>query len=344
MPPSGPAPRSPGVRPPRVRSLCRIVGAAVLLSSATSPRPAGAQTLDDLREEVADALAAGRYTALLTAFVDLSVEQVVSAGDFTVDDDPDLRVRTIKLPFDLTIGNEDDPALFFEGNIGALRAEADFPDLYGGALPGLETRAESEWSSVGVLGGVGIRFPVAAGVSITPVVDIAISYLENDVRYEGPGSELSAALLDGLLFEWDATVFSYGGGILVETEHSIGRGLATEGALRYDIRASEAIESSDDAQDVDDLSHRIALRGDLTGPTGLAIDERALGWRLFASYVALPGETGDSIGIEGYFELGAGISLDVAQDLPLLSEVELQVVRLRGDGVEGWSIGFSASF
>jgi hypothetical protein len=323
------------------RSVFLFVG---VLLTATGVSPASGQTLDDLRDSLRDSVEAARYGSLIIGFVDLSEETVLSGGNFRLDDDPNVDFKTLRIPFATTFGEPGERALYLEGSLGALEAKADFPDIFEGELPALATRAESTWRAFSALGGIGVRFPVGEGTSLTPILDLGLAYIENEVDYSGRGEPLVAAIADGILFEWDATILSYGLGLRLDDRHELGRGIHIETILRYDLRRSEALASTDEAQDVEETSQRGSVRVDLTGATPFSIRDETLRWRTFAGVYHFFGDTGKVIGFQNIYEAGIGLDVVPPWKIPYVTQLEIRASALFGDGIEGYSFGFGVEF
>jgi len=135
------------------------ITAAASLLLATS---ASAQTLDDLRDSLSNALEDTHFAKGLVGLVLTSDELELSGGLLAIDDGEDTDIRTFSLPFQRTVPvSESGPRLYFEGAIGYSNAEQRVADIFDGADPMLETSVETNWITLGALAGAGVELTSA---------------------------------------------------------------------------------------------------------------------------------------------------------------------------------------
>lgn len=323
------------------------LGRAVRISLALAllAAPGAAQTLADLRDQLRGALGNARQTAFLAGLVDLGESRGLSGGQLRVQGDPELDLTLFKLPAQRELPLGDGlPELHLEGGVGYLEARAEFADIFGGGLPGLETAVRSRWTGYSVYSGVGPRFDLGAGLHVTPLVDISLSYVENVGLYSGPGTPLASALFNGLLFNWHAASVAYGGALRLEHDADLGDELKLASRLRYDLRQFEGITSTDPAQDGDDELQRVVARSELSGPFGFALGGQPVGWATHLAYVRFVGSSSDILGFRDYVELGGTIRWPLPAGTPLFGGVSLAAALLWGEDVRGWNAGVALSF
>lgn len=82
--------------------------------------------------------------------------------------------------------------------------------------------------------------------------------------------------------------------------------------------------------------------GDLTGPTGLVLFQRDLGWRATASYRTFV--EGDLFDADDLVSVGGALELDVEGALPIGSKVSVSGAVIDGRGVSGWAVGVGLAF
>lgn len=306
---------------------------------------ARSQTLEQLRDQFREATKKGRYTALLSGFLDVTDSQEIAAGHLRVDDVPSLHVDTLKLPYahNVSLG-ENEPELHFEASLGAFEAHAEMADLWQGALPGLETGLHSRWFGVSGMLAAGPRFDLGGGVHFTPMLDGSLAYLENDAVYSGPGAAVTEGLLDGILFQWHATDVAYGGALRLAYDRKLGESLWLHSLARFDARRFEGIDATDSTQREGSSVERFTLRSELAGPTGWTVADQGVDWSVHAVYSRFVGPEADALGFVDCIEVGAGISCALPRDEVWFSKLSLSGGLLFGDDVFGWNLGLSVAF
>lgn len=315
-----------------------VLGATLLVLAT-----ARAQTVEDLRNLLRGAVASSRQTAFVTGIIDLSETSELSAATLTVDGDPELHLSTIKLPWrhEYELG-DGAPQLHVEAGLGWFHSEGVFPDLWSGSLPGFETEVRARWTGISAYLGAGPRFDLGHGLHLTPMLDGSVSYLTSDGDYAGPGAAVTAALTDGIFFNWSATSLAAGTSLLLEHDLDLGAQAGLASQLRYDLRAFDVVRSTDTAQDAEDAVHRLVARSEYRAPVGLALLERPLQWNAHAAYLRFLGPDADVIGFDDCFEFGLGLLLPLEGSL--LGAATMSGAVIVGDDVRGWTFGVSASF
>lgn len=306
------------------------------------------QTLDDVRESLRQGLSNAEFAAGLVGLVTLANEIELAGADFDFDDTANTEVTTFGLPYQTTLDvwGEGQPGLYLEGAIGTARAKASVADLYGGAAPGLETSVHTKTRTYAGQAGIGAEYTVAQGLTLTPIVMLGTSYIENDADYGGPGAAVSQALLDGIAFNWDAWTYFTGVAGRVDYNLDLTQTLHLELAGRYDARFSETLDTTDPAQEFSDWAQILTLRADLTGPTGIEWNGNAVGWRAFVgSRHFLQGDLFDST---DYMQVGGALTfggnLPKEMHVPDSAKFKLSGSLIFGDNLTGYGFGVSMEF
>ncbi|MEZ6037477.1 MAG: hypothetical protein R3F29_08355 [Planctomycetota bacterium] len=308
-----------------------------------------AQSLDEVRTQLRERVRAVRYGSFLASVAGLSEESALSGGAFHEDggsgSSPGTAFEVLALPLATTFGLGDDPEglrVRAEVVLGYATARLDFGDVWTGGAPGSETRAISTYETYGGVGGVGLDVPLA-GLRVTPMFELGLSHVRNDTSYSGPGATVTGALLDGILFNLDATYLVYGGALLVEVPELRWGCVRCTPLVRYDYRRFDEVSGGAGLGGAGDQQWAAAwLR--LEGPTGWSLLERDVWWTGLCGYKRFLGQGGGPLGFLGYAELGAGLEWDCVDQLPLLSRLGLQATMLVGDDVFGWTVGGAFAF
>lgn len=313
--------------------------AAVALACA----PLAAQTLDDLRADLRGQLAEVKFAKALGTLVLASEEMSLSSADFSFDDDEGTELSTFVLPLQSTFDlfGAGRPGLHVEGALGHARVRQSTADVYDGGLPGLQTSITTDWQSLSGVVGVGPALPLAARLTFTPMANLGFAHLENDSDYDGPGAPLTAALADGIAFNWDATVVITGAAARLDWRQRLDA-LRLDVVARYDLRWLDVVQADDPAQDFTTRMQVATLRADLVGPTGWRLLDGAVDWRALAGYRGFV--EGDLFGNRSLFEVGGALELRSADDLPLVDGLAVHASAFFGDDLRGWSVGVGVLF
>ena len=320
------------------------VSALIVLATLLAGR-LPAQTLEDVRNAIRNNLSTANYPHFVIGLIDLAEENELSGANYEIGSDPELDVSTLILPIGGRVPlGESTTKLYWETYLGYLDGEAELRNLFGNT-PGLEdTAADSEWQAFSALGGLGLEFPVAERLTLTPLLNASISRVENNASYSGNGAGVAELLLDGILFNWNATFVGYGAGIRSDWKQPLGNDYDLELILRYDFMRLETTTSTDRAQDFSENSQRAVARLDFTGPTGIDAFGSPLRWRTKLAYRRFLSAAGEAIGFDDFIEVGAGLEFSVLEKVPLLSQLSLSGSVIYGDNVRGWSFGVGVKF
>lgn len=324
---------------PAIRALLLPTWIAVFTGAS-----ANAQTLDDVRDRLSAGLRETAFARSLTGLVQLTEELEFSGAQYTLDDDHNTRLTTYALPFhtDLEVLGPDGPELHVEGSLGYAEAKQRVTDLYDGGLPGSETAVSLRWRTYGAIVGAGLRFDITDDLAVTPLVDFGVIELENKARYSGPGAAGSAAVFDGIAFNWDATALTFGTGLRTDWTKPLDDEHTLELIGRYDLRWTDTVSVDDPAQEFSSDSQMLTLRADVTGPTGWEPWGQPLGWRATTGYRHFFDE--ELFDTDDYFEIGGSLELGTGDGLPFAKGLTLAGALIFGDDITGWTLGLGLTF
>ncbi|HEX5052987.1 MAG TPA: hypothetical protein VFZ65_14530 [Planctomycetota bacterium] len=314
---------------------------SVLVLAAAAP----CQLLDDLRDAVREAARSTRFALSTATFVGLTEESLLSGGRFRIDGTPssDLSVLTLPLQRELDLG-ERLPHLLVEGTLGYASSRQDFANIWDGLSPAFATRMVARFEALGGFVGAGPLLPIGDGWQVAVLGVGGVAYVDTNARYEGPGAAFSAAVLDGIAVNWDATYAIYGGGLLLRNEGWRWGSTAVTPQLRYDLRRVDPIRVDDVVQDEANTVQWLAAQVGFEGSTGWSISGREVQWTSSLGGKVFDHAAAQVLGVGGYGEVGAGLRWRAEQMLPGLSHVELRGALFYGDGIQGWTLGLSVSF
>ncbi|MFO1054308.1 MAG: hypothetical protein U1F36_18980 [Planctomycetota bacterium] len=329
---------NPSNRHRRAGEACAVLGLLVLAPSLCS------QSIGEIRDELRRSVRAARYPLFMATLTDFAEDGLLAGGHLHIDGSPGTALSLLSLPFTQDLDLFGSPTkLRVEGTAGMAQVRVDIPDLWSGALPGLETRAVSRYRAFAADLGAGPSFEIVSHVRAEALVHGGLSYIDNDTDYEGPGSALARALVDGFLFNWSASYGSFGTSIgLRQIDGTLGE-VRFRSLLRYDWRCTGSLKASDPSLQSDDSVQWLTARLDFEGPTGWTLGA-PLDWLSHLGYRRIIGDARHVIGYDDYLEIGAGLRANTNDSLPLLSGIELSGSFIYGTDIIGWTAGLSVSF
>lgn len=307
---------------------------------ATITGSAAAQSLEAFRQQLRDDLGSTNFAQSLLGLVMLSDELELGGATYQIDDGSSTDLKTYSLPFHTTVDvwGQERPRLHVEGTLGWAEARQGAADVYGGQIPSFATAIDSKWTTYGALLGLGLQFQPLPDVTVTPILDVGLSRIENDTRYTGPGAAFTAALTDGIAFNWDAMTLTYGGALRAGWLRPLGERYRLEASGRYDLRWNDSFATDDSAQDFTARTQMATVRGDLYGPAGFDLFDKPVEWQLTSAYRAFL--EGDLFGVDGYVQLGASLLIHTGEKgLPGTSGFALGAAVILGDDLTGWTLG-----
>jgi hypothetical protein len=304
----------------------------------------GQVTLEDLRREFSDAVAAERYPAFLAALIGLNSEAHFSGARLDDDSDPSTSFQVYSYPWRRDVA--DGPwgrRWQLEATAGFTLAEWSVRNALAAGGPQSAVDIDTRFRVFGLTLGAGPVFELGERWELRPSVEVGVSYVDNRARYAGPGAAALSALSDGILFNWNATYALYGASVMLRREPWTWRELAFEPLLRVDARWSEALVADDAAQEESTSTGWSVAALDVSGDAGFTVAGQPVGWGARLGYKRLFEEAGELIGFHDYFELGGRLELNTRDALPVLASVGLHGAVIIGEDVNGWTAGLSAS-
>jgi len=312
-----------------------------VLASCLACATAAAQTVQEIRDRLA-ADASANQMRFVAGLLDLSENTDLAGTRLEVESDPELVLKTIKLPWRREMPFAANTPLYVEASLGYLHAESVYPDVWSGLLPGQETEIRARWEGFSAYVGAGPRLPLGHGFRLTPLVDLSLGYSTADGDYAGPGAAFTRSLLDGILFDWHMTELTWGGALAVDHRVDLDGERRIASLLRYDLRGFDAVHASDDVPTESGSLQRVVARVEHELPVGIAIDGHGVRCDQHLAYLRFLGDDADEIGFVDYFELGVGFSVPYA--VGPASGFTLSAVLIVGEDVTGWTVGGSVMF
>ena len=322
-----------------------LKAASALMCLATLiPASAAAQSTEEILE---DALrTAARETALGNAFQSLSIFGAapgVSAAEYFVDDgESEAEIDLLKF----SPSHEFDPVWggvkpYVEVTGGWLQWDEKFEVEL---VPSDPTGGDVEIEAFTVLAGAGVSVPVTETVTVRPIALFGYSRITDEADISGPfAGELSAAA-EGILFDVEIESLLYGGALELAWADSFEGDINAEASARYDHLYDNVIDASDPVLDSSDDFIVLSANSELDGPIGLNMFGRELRWIGFAGATYLPGDQGDALGFDLFFQTGGGIEIVERAVIRGIEGVSLRASAIFGDNVTGYTLGGNIEF
>jgi hypothetical protein len=309
--------------------------------------PCRAQSFDALRSLLSDDARSQGFGSKVQGLAGFGAVPGISGAHFKVDssgaaDDTDLSRMNFPLSYDFKQVGGLQQDLHTELALGWLSGSTDYRNL----LPGTPFNSDvsSDLSALSAVGGLGLVFPLTDELTLTPMVLLGYSRVEDDSTFSGPG----AATLDGLtrqiLFNYSVDELLYGAALELNYKHALAGDIDVQGKLRYNQLFADTLDASDPALEGNGNFGVLTAFVQFDGPTPAKLFGRDLRWIGFAANSTFFGDSADALGFDYFFELGGGIELVDRTVLKGVEGVSLRGSALLGNGVTGWSIGAQLEF
>ena len=324
--------------------IARTAGCIAAVAAAVQAQSIENQSLEELRQQLSNDLRQVHFVQSLLGLVLLSYELELSGGSYSINDAESTSLSSLSLPChtDFQPWGAGAPRVYFEGSLGYADAKQSTQDIYNGSSPLLQTSVTTHWRTYGAVGGLGIAYPLRNDLTFTPIVNAAIAHIENRSDYGGPGANLTAALADGIAFNWDALALTYGAAARLDWQHQLNAALRCQIIARYDLRFTDTVQTDDVSQEFFARSQLLTLRTDLFGPANMTVFKAPLDWQLTLAYRYFPEVT--LFGVRDYFEVGASVLANCGDSLPLVSALGISTTAFFGEDFTGWTIGVRMTF
>jgi hypothetical protein len=312
--------------------------AVVAAFSLFLPGLASAQSddlIDAIRELAKESFDPVKIGAGYAAIVDFAVSRDISSAYFYPDAGEgivDPALKHFQFPFRFVFGDDDSSARpFLQGLVAHQTVESGFDYAPGEFV-------YSEWETWGLSFSGGYDIPLGEHLSFLPVLSVGYGSLENNARYSGPLSEqILQPALSGLVFDWDTSAITYGASLGIDYRREFG-GFDIEVLSSVSHHYIESINAPNEFVDFRSRVSAFDLAVNSIHPTP---------WKMFDNPLSIVGIFGntrifgperDALGFDSFFELGAGIDLDVSARGWKLKSLRFGAKAIFGPDVDGWGL------
>jgi hypothetical protein len=229
--------------------------------------------------------------------------------------------------------------VYMEGNAAYVRFDPKFL-----VSDGTETRdLPVRWNGASVTVGLGWDFFIAQDLVFRPIVMGSYGRIVSDAKaglwFLANRADAEISFLDGgKVYEYGA-----GGALMLDFER-----LRPERDLDLEVRYTrvDLHMRSDDLPDMRSTAtaESFNIWGRVRTPTGVMLLDRPLRSVLELTHSEFLGSQTSLLGFDRLTSLGAGLEIDLSAHDVFVTRGRALVRYLRGQGVEGWSLGLAVSF
>lgn len=341
--------------------------------------PAASQTIEDLRDAFSDSAQAGNFVAIFQAISIFGASPGVSGAAYTFQAEPDAEKTKINLfkvptthefrPTNICLGGAGrsvaslaEVASFDETDDGAFGQRATDPgahcirpyaELSLSYLQAEETapipafgdlEIDFDITTLTALAGTGLSIPISKGTLFRPILLFGYSRVTDDSDVSGEFAGVINAAAGGILFDVEINSLILGAAAELRHEHTLTNGIGLEGRLRYNHVLSDVLSASDRSLEQTNDFGVLAANLDARAKTDQTLFSRDLYVLGSVGGTYFPGEQGERIGTDYYYEVGAGLEISEDRIIQGVNGFELFGRYIFGDGVTGYKLGFSVAF
>jgi hypothetical protein len=289
--------------------------------------------------QVEEAFADNPVPGLFAALLNVTLSEELTGASYRVDNGgggvDDTRFSTFKLPWSREVeAGFGHGTLHVSASGGVLLAD-DGIQL---ATPFGEARVDEDWTVLGAQAGLGWTCPLGRGWALRPAGALALSYLENEARYNDVGLAVLAPLIDERLVNWEA--WAAMGSATLTLEHPRERKRLSSGfSARYALARTWVFDATSELQEGHDTGQFAVVRAEVGAPSGWSPRGASLSWDVFGDWTGLYDIDEEALGFHEFLQLGAGLTWKVLR-LPL----RVSTAWITGQDIRGWSLGLSLAY
>lgn len=229
--------------------------------------------------------------------------------------------------------------VYLEGNAAYVRFDPKFLVEDGAA----ERRLPVRWNSVTVTGGVGWDFQIADEWVLRPIAMATVGRVFSDLRagawYVGRRTDTELDFLDGGTLK----AVGFGGALMLDYEHSR-PDEEKDLEVRYtNVRLRTKAENVESMQSRT-TSESLSIWSRYRKPSGLTAFQRPVRHVFELAYTDYLGHKNETLGSGNLVSLGYGLELDLSAHDIFVSRARAVLRFMRGEQVQGVSLGLAVSF
>jgi len=268
-------------------------------------------------------------------------QESIATGRFTQrqNSQPDKDYTTIRLPGQLSFGDEGDSVRpFVEGNGALMRTTAGYnaPDNLGDA----DFTATSLFA---LSAGGGALVRLSDSLTLAPMASLTYSHIKNRYDFNNEYSQTYLEQYESELFNWRMDVFTYAPSLKLFYQGDLGFAVLNY-QVAYTYLFNDTISDDSSAIDVNSSTGLSSNRIDLLVPTGLVIHASSWFVRPMFQWNNISGNAVAGLGLRDLYEVGADLVGKILESDSCISTVTVGASYVTGDSFEGYHLGAGVAF
>jgi hypothetical protein len=219
-------------------------------------------------------------------------------------------------------------------------------------IPIMKMTVRHNIKTTSIMTGFGAGYEPNEGLVIRPLVLLGWSRIEdnsesitNTTTQPAVGMFLNAVKsLDLELFDWTVEQLQYGPAIEAEYTTKMADDIDVFAGIRATRLHIKTLSTSTPGLEESNNFTSISGNIDFEGPTSKTFYGRDVRWQAFGGATVFDKDTRKALSFDWVGEIGAGILMDSKKDIASVESVGLKGSAIVGDGIDGWTIGISATF
>ncbi len=309
--------------------------------------PPSEEQIERFRKLARQKLQELQYYDFVADFVNINLYPDIGSSVYDISDYGDSSITMIKIPFshDFDMGKGWTP--FIQCNLGLFDSTATMEDLndrLGFDKSLQDAEVTSNWMGISLLVGGGVSIPITENLKISPSVDFAYSYFENESEFSGPGGDILYKILNGLATDWEVSTYTYIGSLQLDYQKEI-YGMQLKLIEKFSYIYTQFDHEDEFLNDFHSKDSIFATRLDLEDQFKADLWGWGLGWSLFLGHYRFDLTDSKLLGVVDYYnEVGGYIVTLPEKPLLGVTGLRLGASYIFGNNITGYSIRLGFDF
>jgi len=299
------------------------------------------EQLEQARNQVKSTTSHSNIGTIYGHIISFVSEPDIAASNLEIDagDDKDT-LDVFKIPLHYKLGTHGGWDLTVRGNLNYASLKADNAI---DSVPEGE-QIKSEWKTYSGSIGMMAEYPLSAGFSFVPALDLGVARLKNEGTYNGAeANSIWKPLLDGILFDWE-TDATFVNAVLGLNYNYIVNQYDLDIRGRYSHAYIDSFNESKDFTGFTENTDTLTINADFTHPLNISLKDYPLSGIVHLDHTKFIGPDRDAIGFSSLSGIGYSIKADISKRKWHIESLQLGVKYLTGNNIRGWSLIFGYRF